>query len=910
MGTAAHDRPALPSGATSSIAVQRSAAAFSQTPTDNIAYVVLERKGPLDDHDRALYDQLLIALRGDPGHVIQVVDWWGAPATADAAVSGDRQVATAMVRLSGMLGTSQASDSIVAVRNMVAHLAVPHGLQVFITGPGASILDTSTAIGRQQLTVTATAVVALLVLLLLIYRSAITAMVPLGSASLALAVAGPIVDVLGRKDLVGVSRFSSTLGTVVALGTGAGFAILLIGRYREQRRHNPSSATALADAYRATAPVIVGAALVLAAALSCLNFTRMGTFRDDGSPCAISVLIATLAALTLTPALIALADRASLLRPRRQRMPRRWWRIGLTTVRSPGSVIAGSATFLFALGLPLAATRVGWEEATAAPATAESTLGYRVVDQHFAPNELSPDIVTIETDHDIRNPPGLIAVEQITGAIMTITGVRMVQSASRLNGAPPQQVTLTAPVGPMGNIGDRLEEVSERFSYRDTALADLDSASDEMALALDEAQDGLRQGTAGLGQVSSAARRMQGAISKLRGSVRVFADTFAPLNAAVAGVPDCATNRLCHVVQQVTQWAGLVVDASTNMADGFGKVADGLAQSGGALSGLPLPGPLRGSLNQSLSDFAAELQQARAAMDGFKKLINALGTPIRELPRYLHDLASFFSGSPGAGLSVSLKTLNDPAAEHVLDSFISPNGHATQLFVYGDGRYWAGKGGERASAIMAAVRGSTEHSTLKPTAVELTGVGPTIRDIQLLLRDDLIPIMGVTLAVIFAIVCLVLRSLVAGLVIICSAAASYASAIGVNVVIWQYLAGRELLWSALPISFLVLVAACCGHHIHLARRAREELPAGSYIGLIRALTATGGISLAAGMACCATILALGTASAVSIAQIGAIVGVGLVLDNLVIRNLALPAAMAVLHDWFWWPRRAASRGAN
>jgi RND superfamily putative drug exporter len=900
---AAHDQPFLPPGVQSSVAAQRSAAAFSQAPTDNVGYVVLERDGPLNDRDRALYDQLLAALRSDSRHVIEVVDWWGSPATADAALSSDHHVATAIVRLAGMLGTLQASDSITATRSIVARLPAPDGLHVFIAGPGASIVDASAAIDRQGLAVAATAVAALLVLLLIVYRSLITAMVPLATIGLALAVAGPIVAALGRDNLIGVSPFSVTFGAVVVLGAGTGFAIFLIGRYHEQRRQNTASAAALADACRAATPVIVGAASILAAALGCLSLSRVSIFHNTGSPCAIGVLTAALAALTLTPALIALADRAGLLKPRRRGMARRWWRTGVAVVRSPGPVVLGSAVLVLALASPLAGMRIGWDEAAAAPAGAESSRGYQVVDDHFAPNQLLPDTVTVEADHDLRNPAGLIAVEQITGAIMTIPGVRMVQSASRLNGSAPQQVAFPTPIGPMGHIGERLDEASDEFAARPSTLTDIDSAADEMVSALDGVQNGLQQGSAGLGQVSSSARQMQAAVAKLRASIGVFSEILAPLSGAVAEVPDCPTNRVCQVVQEVTKWADLVVDTSGKMADGFGQVADGIAETGGGLSGLPIPGVV----TNTFGGFAGVVQRAREVAQAFKQLINPLGTPIRQLPGFLHDIAVMFHGVPGVGINVSLTALSDPKMRDVLDSFLSPDGHATRLLVYGDARNWDSGGAQRARAIIAAVTGATKEGTLKPTAVELTGIGPAVRDLRLLMRNELIVVLGLTLVAIFAIISLLLRSPVAGLAVLGTAAASFTSAMGVSVVIWQHLLGHDLYWAVLPISFFALVPVCCGHHLYLALRAREELAAGPHFSVVRALAATGGVGITTGIVFATPMSALATCSALNVAEIGATVGVGAIVDTLMMRSFGLPATMALLGRWFWWPGRFVTR---
>ena len=193
------DQPFLPSGTATSLAVQRSAAAFSQTPTDNVAYMVLESDGSLSDQDQAFYDQLITALRADSRTVLNFVDWWRMPATANATVSKDHRVVTATMRLAGMVGTSEAEDSINSVRGIVAQLHPPAGLHVYVAGAGATIMDEFAAIDRQTQVITAATFVVLLILLVIVYRSLITAMVPLLSVILGLAVAKPIISLLASK---------------------------------------------------------------------------------------------------------------------------------------------------------------------------------------------------------------------------------------------------------------------------------------------------------------------------------------------------------------------------------------------------------------------------------------------------------------------------------------------------------------------------------------------------------------------------------------------------------------------------------------------------------------------------------------------------------------------------------------
>lgn len=889
---ATHEGPLLPADAASSVAVQRSAAAFSEPATDNIEYVVLERHGPLTEADRAFYRQVITALRGDSRHVNDVIDWWGTPATADAALSKDRNVALAVVRPSGMVGTSAARASITAMRGIVSRLHPPEGLQVYITGPGATIMDEFGAIDAQTLLITLATTVALLLLLVIVYRSLITAMVPLVSVGLALAVARPILAVLGGANLIEVSPLSIALSAGVILGAGTDFAIFLIGRYHERHKDDVTSAAALPEAYRGVTPVIVGSALTVATAFGCLAFARISIFRANGTACAVGVLAAMLAALTLTPALIALAERRNLLKPQRSSIARRWRRIGVIVARWPGPILVTSGAVILAMAIPLCGMSIGWDEAAATPAGAESNRGYQATDRHFGPNQLLPDVVTIETDHDVRNPAGLIAIERITKAIMAIPGVRMVQSASRPDGAVPQEATLTAQAG---KIGDQLDDALSQITSRQTTFTELNASLDEMATALDGLRNDLQLGAAGLGEVNSAAGQMHDAMGKFKGTIDDVSQNLDPLRSFTAQIPNCVGTPVCSDIAGLVQWADDVVASSAQLTDSAGQLAHGSATTEAGLAQLP----------QVLNGVGSSLQRARAAMAGFQRLIDGISSPIQELSGYLHDLAGAFDGSPGTGYYVSRKAMSDPRMREVLQNFVSPNGQATVLVVYGDGHEWGSDGVQRAQAIKAAIREATKEGTFKATAVQLAGVGPTTRDLQALDRQDMLLLVAAVLVVVFAIVALLLRSPVAGLVVVGTVVISYAAALGASVLIWQYLLGHELHWAVPPITFGALVAVGSDYNLLLALRIREERWAGPRRSIIRAFAATGGVVTTAGLVFGITMFALATSSVLNVAQIGTTIGVGLVLDTLVVRSFILPALVGLLGRWFWWPHLRA-----
>ena len=124
-----HARSFLPADSASSVAASAAAELFGESRSNNLNFIVLERDQPLTDQDRRFYENLIAALRADTKHVNTVTDLWSDPATATAGQSADRRAVTVMLRLSGMIGTSEATDSVAAVRNTLARLGPPQGLR-------------------------------------------------------------------------------------------------------------------------------------------------------------------------------------------------------------------------------------------------------------------------------------------------------------------------------------------------------------------------------------------------------------------------------------------------------------------------------------------------------------------------------------------------------------------------------------------------------------------------------------------------------------------------------------------------------------------------------------------------------------------------------------------------------------
>jgi putative drug exporter of the RND superfamily len=213
--------------------------------------------------------------------------------------------------------------------------------------------------------------------------------------------------------------------------------------------------------------------------------------------------------------------------------------------------------------------------------------------------------------------------------------------------------------------------------------------------------------------------------------------------------------------------------------------------------------------------------------------------------------------------------------------------------------------GDAAFAIIQDLRSAyaDEGGTLGRTLVG--GTDATALDQRhSALRDQALVIPAI-LAIVFAILALLLRSLVAPVLLLASVLATYGASLGLGNLLFQHVFGFPAFDVPVPLyAFLFLVALGVDYNIFLTARAREERVAhATREGMVVALGATGGVITSAGVLLAAVFTVLGVLPVVALAQIGTLVGIGVLLDTLLVRTLLVPALVFLTGDRFWWPSR-------
>ncbi|WP_395690405.1 MMPL family transporter [Nocardioides sp.] len=229
-----------------------------------------------------------------------------------------------------------------------------------------------------------------------------------------------------------------------------------------------------------------------------------------------------------------------------------------------------------------------------------------------------------------------------------------------------------------------------------------------------------------------------------------------------------------------------------------------------------------------------------------------------------------------------------------------------------------GQSGNGVSVIDVVLSGSgTDEATIDRLRTELASyddthvTGSTAQSIdeQAAQDRDLTVIVPLILVLVLGALLLLLRSVVAPILLVLTVVATYVAAMGASWFLFTTVLGFDAMDSGVPLlAFLFLVALGVDYNIFLVTRAREETPAaGSRRGMLRALSATGGVITSAGVLLAAVFAVLGVLPLVVLAQLGTVICIGVLLDTLVVRTLLVPALALQLGDRFWWPR--VPRGA-
>ena len=187
-----------------------------------------------------------------------------------------------------------------------------------------------------------------------------------------------------------------------------------------------------------------------------------------------------------------------------------------------------------------------------------------------------------------------------------------------------------------------------------------------------------------------------------------------------------------------------------------------------------------------------------------------------------------------------------------------------------------------------------------------TAIGLDVKQASAHDRNLIIPLI---LAVVFVILGLLLRALVAPLILTATVVLSFAAALGVSAFFFNHVFGFGGADTSFPLFvFVFLVALGIDYNIFLMTRVREEaIKRDARHGAIVGLAATGGVITSAGFVLAGTFAVLATIPSTQLTEIGFAVAFGILLDTIIVRSVLVTALNLDIGRWMWWPSKLARK---
>jgi len=191
----------------------------------------------------------------------------------------------------------------------ISDASAADGLEMYITGPIGNAADSAEAFAGIDSTLLFATLGVVILILLLTYRSPVLWFLPILSAVLALFAAQGVIYLLATHAGLTVNDQSSSILTVLVIGAGTDYALLLVARYREELRLHADRHEAMAEALHRAGPAMIASGSTVVLGMLCLLAASMNSTQGLGPVAAIGVAVALLAMTTLLPALLVICGR-------------------------------------------------------------------------------------------------------------------------------------------------------------------------------------------------------------------------------------------------------------------------------------------------------------------------------------------------------------------------------------------------------------------------------------------------------------------------------------------------------------------------------------------------------------------------------------------------------------------------
>jgi putative drug exporter of the RND superfamily len=949
---AKHDQKPLPDDAPTSITAQQMGKAFGELgagPGSTLMVLLTDEKG-ISPADEDVYRKLVDKLHQDTQDKLSVQDFLGTPEMRELLASKDGKAFILPVTIPGATTAPSTVAAFYRVKQIISQTSAGTTLTAHVSGPAAIVVDATAMAEEDAHFIEIATVLSVLIILFVIYRNVVTMFVPLLNIGASLATSQGVLSGLAELGMP-VNMQTLVLMSAVMIGAGTDYAVFLISRYHDYVRHGQDSDQAAKNAMMSIGKVVAASGATVAVTFLAMIFTKLEVFSAVGPAISISVLVALLSSLTLLPAALVLAGRRGWVKPRRELTTRLWRVTGTRVVRRPRIHLAASLIVLISLAACTSVMRFNYDDLKTMPDSVDSSQGYAAMDRHFPMNAMTPMVLFIKSSHDLRTPAALADLEQMAARVSQLPDITLVRGLTRPNGDPLEQMKLSFQAG---EVGSKLDDASDQITNHGGDLDKLTNGANQLADALAHLRDQVTGAVSSLSGVVGALTVMEQLLggdktinaldqgAQFTGNMKTLGDNLnasttnaetiatwaGPMLTALNVSPECNTDPGC-----VNSRAGLASMVAANndgtlasikimarnlqatqeahtIGQTLDKVQQILTQASSAMRTIK---NLQSTMSQAQQGSNALADGSRAVAGGVKELVDQtrkIGSGLGEASSFLLNMKRDAEKPSMAGFDLPPQIMTRDEFKKGAQIFLSPDGHAARYFIQSALNPFTTEAMDQIDKIMNAARSAQPNTELSDASVGVAGVPTGLKDTRDYYNDDINFIVIATILIVFSILVVLLRAIVAPLYLIGSVLLSYLSAMGLGVLVFQIILGQYLHWSLPGLSFILLVAVGADYNMLLISRIRDESPCGVRVGVIRTVGSTGGVITSAGLIFAASMFGLMTASIYTMAEAGFILGMGILIDTFLVRTITVPALAAMIGQKNWWPSQLGKTAAQ
>jgi RND superfamily putative drug exporter len=389
-------------------------------------------------------------------------------------------------------------------------------------------------------------------------------------------------------------------------------------------------------------------------------------------------------------------------------------------------------------------------------------------------------------------------------------------------------------------------------------------------------------------------KEMAATTYELRDSIANFDDFFRPIRNYFYWEPHCFDIPICWALRSVF-----------DTLDGVDKLSDNLGE---LVVDMDRLNQLMPQMLTIMPPMIENMKTMKTTMLTMQSTMGGLQDQMAEMQENANAMGQAFDAARNDdSFYLPPEVFENEEFKRGMKMFISPDGKSVRFIIAHENDPATPQGLALVDKIKNTAFESIKGTPLEGSKVYLGGTASAYKDMQQGANYDLMIAGLASLCLIFIIMLIMTKSIVAAAVIVGTVALSLGTSFGLSVLIWQHILGIPLHWMVLAMSVIILLAVGSDYNLLLVSRLKEEIGAGVNTGVIRSMAGTGSVVTSAGLVFAATMASMLVSDLRVAGQVGSTIALGLLFDTLVVRSFMTPSIAALMGRWFWWPQQVRQR---